>query len=124
MFTCLVKYDVDPSKVREFEEYARAWIRLIEKYGGIHHGYFLPPGPSDELPDAKFSFPGLGKEGPKNIGVALFSFPDVDAYEKYRKEVSFDSGCEAATARFHETKCFTGYERNFLKPISRQTGTL
>jgi hypothetical protein len=28
-----------------------------------------------------------------------------------------DEGCKAATARFNETKCFSGYERSFLVPI-------
>jgi hypothetical protein len=43
MFTCLVKYEVDLAKLSEFKEYATAWISLIEKYGGTHHGYFIPP---------------------------------------------------------------------------------
>jgi hypothetical protein len=29
-------------KLMAFREYARAWISLITKYGGIHHGYFIP----------------------------------------------------------------------------------
>ena len=72
---------------------------------------------SDSLPDATFSFPGLGVEGPANTAFALFSFPDVAAYEKYRKDVSEDPACLAATARFNETKCFVSYERSFRKPI-------
>ena len=117
MFTCFIRYELAPERLQEFEEYARAWIALIEKYGGTHHGYFVPGGPDDRFPEASFSFPGLGREGPANIGVALFSFPDVEAYEKYRREVTEDEFCKSATARFKETPCFTGYERTFLKPI-------
>jgi hypothetical protein len=117
MFTCLIRYVVDPTKLDEFEEYAKAWIPLIEKYGGTHHGYFVPGRPTDRFPDATFSFPGLGKNGPDNIAVALFSFPDLDTYYSYRKAVGDDPDCKAATKRFNETKCFSSYERNFLRPI-------
>jgi len=117
MLTCFIRYVVDPGKLSEFKEYAQAWISLIEKYGGTHHGYFIPAEAGDILPDATFSFPGLGSEGPGNIAVSLFSFPSVEAYESYRKEVAGDDACKATTARFNETKCFLSYERNFLKPI-------
>jgi hypothetical protein len=117
MFTCVIRYVIDPNKLSEFKEYAHAWISLIEKYGGTHHGYYVPAEAGDSLPDATFSFPGLGTEGPDNISVALFSFPNVEAYESYRKDVSEDDRCKAATARFNETKCFSSYERSFLIPI-------
>lgn len=117
MFTCLIRYEVDLEKLKEFKDYAMTWISLIEKYGGTHHGYFVPGDPSDEMPTAAFSFPGLGTEGPDNIAVALFSFPSVAAYERYRSKVAEDEECIAATVRFNESKCFLGYERNFLKPI-------
>lgn len=64
-----------------------------------------------------FSFPGIGREGPAHIGVALFSFPDVDAYDRYRRDVASDEACKAATARLNETHCFSGYERTFLIPM-------
>lgn len=117
MFTCLIRYKIDPDKMNEFREYAHSWILLINKYGGTHHGYFVPGTHVDNLPNAAFSFPGLGTEGPPNIAVALFSFSSIDAYDKYRIAVSHDEDCEAATARFNETKCFSSYERTFLVPI-------
>src|SRR5947208_4746620 len=106
MFTCLIRYEVAPGKVREFEEYARAWMRLIERHGGTHHGYFLPP--EGEVREASFSFPGLGRQGPPNLAVALFSFASVEKYDAYRRAVAEDPGCKAATARFEETRCFLG----------------
>ena len=117
MFTCFIRYEIAPGALAAFREYAHAWIALIRKYGGIHHGYFVPGGKDDDLPEAGFSFPGLGRAGPPHVGVALFSFPSVEAYERYRRDVAEDDGCKAATARFNETKCFTGYERTFLVPM-------
>jgi hypothetical protein len=117
MFTCFIRYEIAPGGLDAFREYARTWIALIHKYGGTHHGYFVPGGNDDVLPDAGFSFPGMGREGPPNIAVALFSFPDVQTYERYRRNVADDDACKVATERFRATPCFTGYERNFLSPI-------
>ena len=117
MFTCFIRYEIEPGKLDAFKEYARAWIGLIRAHGGTHHGYFVPGQEGDLLPDASFSFPGIGRQGPSHIGVALFSFPDVATYERYKREVAEDEGCKTATARFNETKCFSAYERSFLVPI-------
>jgi len=66
MITCHVKYVIDPKKVSEFEDYAKLWIPLVKKFGGVHHGYFLP------------------SEGANNIAYALFSFSSLAEYEQYR----------------------------------------
>jgi len=42
MITCYLRYVIDPSKVDEFEHYAKLWIPLVNQFGGQHHGYFLP----------------------------------------------------------------------------------
>lgn len=117
MFTCIIRYTVEPDRRDDFEAYARSWIGLIRKYGGTHHGYFVPPRSTGDVPSATFSFPGLGVDAPPNIAYALFTFPSIDAYERYRHDVKADPECAAATARFNEQPSFTGYERSFLVPI-------
>src|ERR1041384_4241975 len=116
LITCFIRYTIDSDKMADFEQYARVWMQLIEKYGGIHHGYFVP---HDAPPAASFSFSGIGRDGAHNIAVALFSFPIVEAYEKYRRDVSNDPECQAETRHFQETRCFTKYERAFMKPVAR-----
>jgi hypothetical protein len=115
VITCFIRYTVDPNKRSDFEHYARVWMRLIEKYGGTHLGYFIP---DDEAPPAKFSFPGVGESGPHNIAIALFSFPTLEAYDAYRRDVSNDPECLAVTAHYEKTKCFTKYERTFVKHVA------
>ena len=116
MITCLVRYVIEPDKVSDFEQYARSWMRLIERFGGTHHGYFV----ADETPpSAAFSFPGIGTQGPSNVAIALFSFPCVEDYETYREQVAEDSECHAATAHYEATKSFTSYERTFMRAIDR-----
>jgi hypothetical protein len=117
VITCFIRYTVEMDKLAQFEHYARVWMRLIAKYGGTHHGYFVP---DEAPPSAPFSFPGLGEDGPDNIAVALFSFPNLAAYEKYRSEVSNDSECIAITKLRDETECFTKYERTFMRAVARE----
>ncbi len=117
MFTCVIRYRVEPGKQAEFREYAQAWIGLIRKYGGIHHGYFVPGTEEHAFPDPSFSFPGLGSAAPADVAFALFSFPTVAAYDRYRSAVAEDEECKTATRRFNEAPCFSAYERSFLTPI-------
>ena len=116
MITCFIRYTIDRDKLEAFDHYARVWMRLIEKYGGTHLGYFVP---DEAPPSAAFSFPGIGEDGPDNVAVALFSFPSLDAYEAYRRDVPDDPECVAVTAHRERTKCFTRYERTFMKSVVR-----
>lgn len=99
MITCYLKYTIDPYKLKEFERYGKMWIPLVEKFGGEHHGYFLP------------------HESTNNIAIALFSFKSLTDYEKYRTESLNDSDCKNAYDFAYDTRCIISYERKFLKPI-------
>ena len=101
MITCYVRYVVDASKLDEFEAYGKMWIPLVEKFGGQHHGYFLPA------------------EGANNIALALFSFPSLSAYETYRNRSKDDPECIAAFKYAEETVCVVSYERSFFRPVLR-----
>ncbi|WP_253958292.1 NIPSNAP family protein [Rhizobium sp. WYJ-E13] len=114
--TCEVRYRLDPGKRTEFEAYAEVWVQLIERYGGTHHGYFMPR----EKPEgAGLSFPGAGADGEGNIAIALFTFPDEETYLGYRASVAADPDSIAANARFGADPPFRSYERLFLRPLPR-----
>ena len=99
MITCYLRYVVDPFKLKEFETYGKMWPPLVEKFGGKHHGYFMP------------------HEGANNIALALFSFDSLAAYETYRANAANDPECQAAMRYYEETKCFISYERSFMRPV-------
>ncbi len=103
MITCYLKYVINPFKVKEFEEYAKMWIPLVVKFGGIHHGYFLP------------------HESANNIAVALFSFKSLSMYEKYRIDSETDIASIKAYEFANKGQFIISYERNFLKPILNET---
>jgi hypothetical protein len=66
MVTCFIRYVVDLDKITEFEKYARTWINLVEEYGVIHHGYFLPGQNFSAELDQAFSFPTTKKRKNEN----------------------------------------------------------
>lgn len=99
MVTCHIKYIIDSYKLKEFEHYGKLWIPLVEKFGGSHHGYFLP------------------SEGASNVALAMFSFPSLAAYEQYREASFEDADCLAAFAYAVQTKCIVSYERTFFRPV-------
>jgi hypothetical protein len=96
---CYLRYTIDPHKNAAFEEYARKWIPLVNKFGGNHLGYFLP------------------HEGPNNIAIALFSFANLAAYEEYRVKCATDPDCCEAYAFEQINRSIISYERSFLKPL-------
>lgn len=114
--TCQIRYTLNPDRLGAFETYARTWMALIERYGGIHHGYFIPRANPDEV---GASFPGLGYDGPTDVAIAMFTFPDEVSYRHYRKEVATNPECITAAALVRESGCFTRYERLFLHPVTR-----
>lgn len=99
MITCHVRYVIDPYQLPEFEAYAKAWLGIVERLGGTHHGYFLP------------------SEGANNIALAMFTFPSLAAYETYRQQSMNDPECIAAFKYAEETRCILSYERSFFRPV-------
>jgi len=99
MVTCHVRYVLDPYKIRDFEEYASIWVKLVQKMGGVHHGYFLPG------------------EGANNIAICLFSFPSLAEYEQYRQRVTAEPDYHWANEIAQRSRCILSYDRTFMKPL-------
>ena len=99
MVTCFIKYIIDPNKLSDFESYGKTWIRLVNRFGGMHRGYFLP------------------HEGANNVAYALFDFPSLAAYEQYRTDSMKDPDCLEAYEFAKKTQCIISYERSFMKPV-------
>lgn len=98
MITVHLRYEIDAAKLEDFREYGVRWIRLVEKLGGAHHGYFLP------------------SEGDSDEAFALFTFPSLAAYERYRIAAATDDECRAVYRFAEESGCIRRYERRFLSP--------
>ncbi len=72
MLTLCIRYTLDPTKLADFEAYARAVTGPIERCGGKVVGYYAP---------TKFA-------GPTNSALSLIDFPSLAAYERYREALA------------------------------------
>ena len=99
MITCYLRYEVDPDKLADFEAYGAMWLDLMPRFGGIHHGYFLP------------------SEGASDKALALFSFPSLAAYEQYRALFGADPDFIEADRIRDQSGCVLRYERTFMRPL-------
>ena len=98
--TVFIRYQLDPFKRAQFEEYARRWQAIIPRCGGDLLGYWMP------------------HEGTNNIAFALVSFESLAAYEAYRARLREDKD---SMANFHfaeDNKFILAEERTFLRQVT------
>lgn len=96
---CHIRYQIDPFKRAQFEEYAKAWYRIIPACGGNLIGYYMP------------------SEGTNDIAHAMIGFDSLAAYETYRAKLRSDPA-SMANFNFAERERFImREEREFLRPV-------
>ena len=64
--TCFIKYEIDPAKKHQFEEYARNWGQCIPACGADLVGYFAP------------------HEGSSTTAYGVYHVDSLADYEAYR----------------------------------------
>ncbi len=72
MITCFIRYEIDPFKVAQFEEYARNWGQAIPRCGGDLIGYFAP------------------HEGSSTVAYGVYNIESLASYEAYRARLKQD----------------------------------
>ena len=97
--TVFIRYQLDPFKRNQFEEYARKWLTIIPACGGNCLGYWMP------------------HEGTNNVAFALISFESLTAYESYRARLRTDAEGIANFNFAEENKFILAEERTFLRKV-------
>ncbi|MEY9885965.1 NIPSNAP family protein [Bradyrhizobium sp. USDA 329] len=97
--TVFIRYQLDPFKRAQFEEYSKRWLTIIPRCGGDLIGYFMP------------------HEGTNNIASALISFESLAAYEAYRKRLRADLDGMANFNFAESEKFILAEERTFLRKV-------
>jgi hypothetical protein len=95
--TVFIRYQLDPFKRAQFQQYARRWCSIIPRCGGDLIGYWMP------------------HEGTNNIAFALISFESLAAYETYRARLRGDQEGIANFSFAEEHKLILAEERTFLR---------
>lgn len=99
MISCVVEYEIDRTREAQFERFCRLWLDLTPKFGGVHHGYFLPG------------------DGPSDRALAVFSFESLAAYDDYRTRAATDEDVIAAN-RLRDTEAgVIRWNRSFYRPL-------
>ncbi len=97
--TVFIRYQLDPFKRAQFEEYQKRWVPIIPKCGGDLVGGFMP------------------HEGTNNIAFLLISFENLAAYEVYRARLRSDAEGMANFNFAEENKFILVEERTFLRRV-------
>jgi len=96
---CHIRYEIDPYKRDLFERYARAWITLIPKNGGVLLGYFMP------------------YEGTNYVAHAMIGFETLEAYAAYHSKLAVDPPSVANFQFAQREKFILREDREWLRTV-------
>ena len=104
MLTCIIRYQIDPAKKAQFEQYARNWGQAIPRCGADLIGYYAP------------------HEGSSTLAYGIYNVPNLAAYEAYRTRLADDPlGRENYDLAMRE-RFLLREDRTFLKLASAPHG--
>jgi hypothetical protein len=96
---CHIRYELDPFKTAQFEEYAKTWLTAIPQCGGALIGYFMP------------------HEGTNCEAHALIGFDSLASYEAYRARLRIHPPSKANFAFAQREKFILREYRDFLHQV-------
>jgi hypothetical protein len=100
MITCFIRYELDPFKTAEFEQYARNWGQAIPRCGAELIGYFAP------------------HEGSSTTAYGVYGIESLAAYEAYRGRLAADPLGRENYAFARRERFIRREERLFLRLAS------
>ena len=106
MITCFIRYEIDPYKVTEFEQYARNWGEAIPRCGAELIGYYAP------------------HEGSVTTAYGLYNVENLAAYEAYRARLKDDPLGRENFAFAQREQFIRREDRVFLRLASAPHGRL
>ena len=96
---CHIRYELDPFKTAQFEEYAKTWLTAIPQCGGALIGYFTP------------------HEGTNYEAHAMIGFDSLAAYETYRAKLRVHPASRANFEFAQREKFILREYRDFLRQV-------
>lgn len=104
MLTCVIQYQIDPTKKEQFAEYARNWGQAIPRCGAELLGYFAP------------------HEGSSTLAYGIYNIPSLSDYEAYRARLAADPVGLENYAFAQKEKFLLKEDRTFVKLVSAPHG--
>ena len=98
--TCFIRYEIDPSKKAEFEEYSRTWGQVIPSCGADLIGYYAP------------------HEGSSTIAYGVYNIGSLAEYEAYRERLAKHPNGNANYEFSQKNNFLLKEDRTFLRLVS------
>lgn len=100
MLTCIIRYQIDPTKKEAFSRYAANWGVAIPRCGADLIGYFAP------------------HEGSSTLAYGIYNVPSLAEYEAYRERLANDPLGQENYAFAQSEKFLLREDRTFLRRVS------
>jgi len=104
MLTCIIRYQIDPTKTAQFTQYARRWGQAIPRCGADLVGYFAP------------------HEGSSTLAYGIYHVQSLAAYEDYRARLAADPLGRQNYDFAQSEKFLLREDRTWLKLVSTPHG--
>ncbi|MGB0505061.1 MAG: NIPSNAP family protein [Pikeienuella sp.] len=104
MLTCIIRYQIDPNKKAQFQEYARNWGQAIPRCGADLIGYYAP------------------HEGSSTLAYGIYNVSSLAEYEAYRARLMADPLGQQNYEFAQKEKFLLREDRTFLKLASTPHG--
>lgn len=104
MLTCIIRYEIDPTKRHLFEKYGRNWGDAIPRCGADLVGYFAP------------------HEGSATLAYGIYNIPSLAAYETYRARLAADPVGKKNYDLAMQEKFIIREDRTWLTNVSTPRG--
>ena len=104
MLTCIIRYQIDPTRKDQFQTYARNWGQAIPRCGGDLIGYYAP------------------HEGSSTLAYGIYNIPNLAEYEAYRARLAADPLGQQNYAFAQKERFILREDRTWLKRVSTPKG--
>lgn len=104
MLTCVIRYQIDPTRKEAFIRYARNWGQAIPRCGASLIGYYAP------------------HEGSSTLAYGIYDVPSLAGYEAYRARLAEDPLGRENYAFAQAEQFIRREDRTFLKLVSTPHG--
>ncbi len=104
MLTCIIRYQIDPTKKDQFQTYARNWGQAIPRCGADLIGYYAP------------------HEGSSTLAYGIYDIPNLAEYEAYRARLAADPLGQQNYAFAQKERFILREDRTWLKRVSTPHG--
>lgn len=104
MLTCIIRYQIDPTKKQQFNTYAQNWGQAIPRCGADLIGYFTP------------------HEGSSTLAYGIYNVESLAEYEAYRMRLAADPLGQENYAFAQKERFILREDRTWLKLASTPHG--